>query len=118
MSLSKIERRLKIKLRIRKRVAGTAEKPRMSVFRSNKQISVQVIDDATGKTLVAASSLEKSIAGAQGTKIAKAGLVGKLVAEKAIAAGLSTVIFDRNGFLYHGRVKQLAESAREAGLKF
>ena len=118
MSFSKIERRLKIKLRIRKRAAGTAEKPRMSVFRSNRQISVQVIDDATGKTLVAASSLEKSIASAQGTKIAKAGLVGKLVAEKALAAGLSTVIFDRNGFLYHGRVKQLAESAREAGLKF
>ena len=118
MSFSKIERRLKIKLRIRKNLAGTTEKPRMSVYRSNKQISVQVIDDATGRTLVSASSLCKSIAGQQGNKTEKAGMVGKLIAEKAISAGISSVIFDRNGFLYHGRVKQLAESAREAGLKF
>ncbi|MBN2166709.1 MAG: 50S ribosomal protein L18 [Marinilabiliaceae bacterium] len=118
MAFSKIERRLKIKRRIRKIIKGVAEKPRMSVFRSNKQISVQLIDDVTGKTIVAASSLCKEITAASGTKSDKAALVGKLVAEKAQSVGVSTVVFDRNGYLYHGRVKQLADAAREAGLKF
>jgi large subunit ribosomal protein L18 len=118
MAFSKIERRLKIKRRIRKRVEGTAEKPRMSVFRSNKHISVQVIDDLAGKTLVAASSQIKDIAGQSVTKSDQAVLVGKKIAELALQAGISSVVFDRNGYLYHGRVKQLAEAAREAGLKF
>jgi large subunit ribosomal protein L18 len=118
MSFSKIERRLKIRRRIRKRIKGIAEKPRMSVYRSNKQISVQVIDDITGRTLISASSLAKEIAGQAGTKCEKATMVGKLVAEKAKSAGIETVVFDRNGYLYHGRVKQLADAAREAGLKF
>ncbi len=118
MSLTKIERRFRIKKRIRKIVSGTAERPRMNVFRSNKQISVQLIDDQKGVTLVAASSLDKSLAGATGTKTEKAGMVGKLIAEKALAAGITSVVFDRNGYLYHGRVKQLADAAREGGLKF
>ncbi|MFT3740354.1 MAG: 50S ribosomal protein L18 [Breznakibacter sp.] len=118
MAFSKIERRLKIKKRIRKNVVGTPERPRMSVFRSNKQISVQIIDDSKGTTLVSASSLVKDISGQSGTKTDKAALVGKLIAEKALSAGISQVVFDRNGYLYHGRVKQLADAAREAGLKF
>ncbi len=118
MALTKIERRTKIKSRIRKIVSGTAERPRMSVFRSNKEIYAQLIDDVNGVTLVAASSKAKEIAAATGTKSEKAGLVGKLVAEKAVAAGISEVVFDRNGYLYHGRVKQLADAAREGGLKF
>ena len=118
MAFSKIERRLKIKKRIRKNMAGTAEKPRLSVFRSNKQISVQIIDDLSGRTLVAASSLLTDVTAQSGTKTEKAALVGKLIAERALSAGISQVVFDRNGYLYHGRVKQLAEAAREAGLKF
>ncbi len=118
MALSKIDRRQKIKQGIRKNMAGTAVKPRMSVFRSNKAISVQLVDDLTGKTLVAASSLCKEIAAVAGTKTEKAAMAGKLIAEKALKAGIDAVVFDRNGYLYHGRVKQLAESAREAGLKF
>ncbi len=118
MSLTKIERRYRIKNRIRKIVNGTAERPRMNVFRSNKQISVQLIDDVQGVTLLAVSSKVKEIAAAAGTKTEKAGLVGKLVAEKALAAGITQVVFDRNGYLYHGRVKQLADAAREGGLKF
>jgi large subunit ribosomal protein L18 len=118
MALTKIERRTKIKSRIRKIVSGTAERPRMSVFRSNKEIYAQLIDDVNGVTLVAASSKAKEIAVATGTKSEKAGLVGKLVAEKAVAAGITQVVFDRNGYLYHGRVKQLADAAREGGLKF
>jgi large subunit ribosomal protein L18 len=118
MAFSKIERRAKIKSRIRKNMDGSATKPRMSVYRSNKQISVQVIDDLSGRTLVAASSLVKDIAAQKVTKCEQAALVGKLIAEKALSAGISTVVFDRNGYLYHGRVKQLAEAAREAGLKF
>jgi large subunit ribosomal protein L18 len=118
MATTKIERRSKIKMRIRKNVSGTSEKPRLSVFRSNKQISVQIIDDLSGKTLVAASSLVKDINTQSGNKTEKAALVGKLIAEKALSAGISQVVFDRNGYLYHGRVKQLAEAAREAGLKF
>ncbi len=118
MALTKIERRYRIKKRIRKIVTGTGERPRMNVFRSNKQISVQLVDDLQGVTLLSVSSQVKEIAEASGTKSDKAVLVGKLVAEKALAAGISEVIFDRNGYLYHGRVKQLADAAREGGLKF
>lgn len=118
MALTKIERRAKIKSRIRKIVNGTAERPRMSIFRSNKDIYAQLIDDLNGVTLLSSSSKAKEIAGAAGTKSEKAALVGKLVAEKAVAAGITQVVFDRNGYLYHGRVKQLADAAREGGLKF
>ena len=112
--VSKIARRIKIKKRIRGRISGTAARPRMTVFRSNKQIYVQLIDDETGRTLVAASS--KGIA--EGTKSEIAEKVGENVAAKAIAAGINEVVFDGNGFLFHGRVKSLAEGARKGGLKF
>ena len=118
MSITKEFRRERIKNRIRKIVSGTTERPRLSVFRSNKQIAVQLIDDLSGVTLVAASSLEKDLASHKGNKVEQAKLVGKLIAEKANKAGISTVVFDRGGYLYHGRVKSLAEAAREAGLKF
>ncbi len=119
MALSKLERRLKIKSRIRKTSQGTAGIPRMSVYRSNKQISVQVIDDLHGNTLVAASSLEKEIAAKTGiNKTEQAKLVGLRIAQKAIEKGITSVVFDRNGFLYHGRIKSLADAAREGGLKF
>ena len=120
MSLNKIERRERIKMRIRKIVTGTAAQPRMTVFRSNKQIYVQFIDDLAGVTLASASSLEKEVveAAAGKNKSEVAALVGKLAAERAAAKGITTVAFDRNGYLYHGRVKQLAEAAREGGLKF
>ncbi len=118
MAFSKVERRLKIKKGIRAKIKGTAEKPRMTVFRSNKQISVQLVDDLSGKTLVAATSLQKDVAAEKVTKTEQAAKVGAMIAEKAKAAGIETVVFDRNGFLYHGRVKQLADAAREAGLKF
>lgn len=108
-------RRLKIKARIRGKVSGTASCPRLTVFRSNKQIYAQVIDDEAGVTLASASSLKLE---AKGIKQEIAALVGAEVAKAAIAAGVETVVFDRNGYLYHGRVKQLADSAREAGLKF
>jgi large subunit ribosomal protein L18 len=116
MSLNKTERRQRIRFRIRKTVTGTAAQPRLSIFRSNKEIYAQIIDDVTGVTLVAASSRDKGVA--SGTKIETANAVGKLVAEKAVKAGISTITFDRGGNLYHGRVKSLAEGAREAGLKF
>ncbi len=114
MTTKKVERRIKIKYRIRKSVNGTAERPRLSVFRSNKQIYAQVINDLTGKTLASASSLglEKM------PKKEQAAKVGELVAEKAQAAGVTAVVFDRNGYLYHGRVKELADGARKGGLKF
>ena len=141
MTTKKVERRIKIKYRIRKRVNGTAERPRMTVFRSNKGIYVQIVDDSwvnmekpftslvtkkhpkrkvsvknypKGKTLVSASSLgmEKMPKGQQAEK------VGELIAEKAKAAGITAVVFDRNGYLYHGRVKQLADAARKGGLNF
>jgi large subunit ribosomal protein L18 len=111
-------RRKRIKMRIRKIIKGTEQRPRMSVFRSNTNIYVQLIDDINGKTLLAASSKEAEIAQAKVTGIAQAKLVGATVAKKAKEAGISEVIFDRNGYLYHGRVKSLADSAREAGLKF
>ncbi|MCC8035249.1 MAG: 50S ribosomal protein L18 [Rikenellaceae bacterium] len=120
MSLSKLERRARIKMRIRKIVSGTAQKPRMSVYRSNKQIYIQFIDDTSGVTLASASSLDKELAGktAGMNKTQVAVQVGKLAAERALAKGITEVAFDRNGYLYHGRVKQLADSAREGGLKF
>ncbi len=118
MTLSKLERRNKIKVRIRSKILGTAERPRMTVYRSNKQILVQLINDKEGKTIVSASSLEKERASQKVTKTEQAALVGKAIAEKARTAGIEAVIFDRNGYLYHGRVKQLADAAREAGLKF
>ena len=118
MALTKQERRYRIKKRIRKIVSGTAERPRLNVFRSNKQIYAQLIDDLTENTLMAVSSLNKDFAGAEGTKVEIASKVGKAIAEKALASGITSVVFDRNGYLYHGRVKQLADAAREGGLKF
>lgn len=109
-------RRIKIKTGIRSRVRGTAERPRLSVFRSNKQIYAQLIDDSKGNTLVASSS--KIVAGDAKTKIELAYAVGKELAEKAQQAGINKVVFDRNGYLYHGRVKSLADGAREGGLEF
>lgn len=118
MSLTKLERRTRIKHRIRKKVFGTGQKPRMSIFRSNKQIYVQLIDDLSGNTLVAASSKLKEIAEAsKGKKIEQAKLVGKKIAELSLQKGILQVIFDRSGYLYHGRVKVLADAAREGGLK-
>jgi large subunit ribosomal protein L18 len=118
MALTKTERRKRIKTRVRKIVTGSAERPRLSVFRSNKQIYAQLIDDNNATTLIAASSTEKEVAAEDGNKKEKAALVGKLIARKALAAGIENVVFDRNGYLYHGRVKQLADAAREGGLKF
>jgi large subunit ribosomal protein L18 len=118
MALSKEGRRQRIKFRIRKKISGEAQKPRLAVYRSNSQIYVQLIDDIAGKTLVSASSLEKEIAAQKVTKIEQAKLVGKSVAEKSIKAGITEVRFDRGGYLYHGRVKSLADAAREGGLKF
>jgi large subunit ribosomal protein L18 len=118
MALTKNERRIRIKSRIRKVVSGTGVRPRLAVFRSNKEIYAQVVDDVTGKTIAASSSRDKDIAKAKGNKTETATLVGKAVAEKAMKAGVETIAFDRGGYLYHGRVKSLAEGAREAGLKF
>ena len=111
-------RRLRIKLRVRKIVEGSQERPRMSVYRSNKEIYVQLIDDASGKTVLTASSKDKGIADQKVTKVEQAKLVGGLIAEKAKEAGIENVVFDRNGFLYHGRIKSLADAARVGGLKF
>lgn len=108
-------RRIKIKHRVRKHISGTTERPRLTVFRSNKQIYAQIIDDLTGKTLAAASSM------AMKDKTPKkeiASKVGEMIAKKSIEAGVSSVVFDRNGYLYHGRVRELAEAARKGGLKF
>ena len=110
------ELRLARHARLRKRVTGTPEKPRLSVYRSLKHISAQIIDDTTGRTLVAASSLEKELSATGNIEGAK--LVGKAIAERAKAAGVTRVAFDRAGFMYHGRIKALAEAAREAGLEF
>jgi large subunit ribosomal protein L18 len=117
------DRRHRIKLRLRKRMTGTEERPRLTVFRSLSHIYVQVIDDMSGKTLVAASSIEPSIKGTLAAKVrgsnrAGAQAIGKLVAERALAKGIKQVVFDRNGFLYHGRVRAVAEAARDAGLEF
>ncbi|AYN68987.1 50S ribosomal protein L18 [Euzebyella marina] len=118
MALSKSERKQRIRRRIRKVSSGTAERPRLSVFRSNSAIYAQVIDDNEGKTLLSVSSRDKQFADAKGTKTEIATEVGKTVAEKCKEAGIEKVAFDRGGNLYHGRVKALAEGAREAGLNF
>jgi len=118
MALTKNERRIRIKSRIRKVVSGTQTRPRLAVFRSNKEIYAQVVDDVTGKTIAAASSRDKDIEKSKGNKTEVAALVGKSVGDKAKKAGVETISFDRGGYLYHGRVKSLAEGAREAGLKF
>ena len=117
MALTKADRRQRIKYRIRKRLSGSGERPRMTVYRSNKQIYVQLVDDVTGQTLVSASSKEKEISSQKVNKIDQAKLVGKRIAEKAKEKGINTVVFDRNGYLYHGRIKNLADAARESGLK-
>jgi large subunit ribosomal protein L18 len=118
MALTKNQRRVRIKNRIRKIVSGTEARPRLSVFRSNKEIYAQLVNDVTGETIVAASSRDKDFSTAKGTKTEVATLVGKSLGEKALKAGVSNITFDRGGYLYHGRVKSLAEGAREAGLKF
>jgi large subunit ribosomal protein L18 len=117
MSTNKVNRRQRIKYRIRKVVSGTAEMPRLAVFRSNKEIYAQLINDATGVTLAAASSKDKDFS-VKGTSIEIAEAVGKSIAEKAKSVGIEIVAFDRGGYLYHGRVKSLADGARSAGLKF
>ena len=119
MALSKLDRRTRIRRRIRKKLEGTAERPRLSIFRSNKQIYAQVIDDRNGTTIVSASSREKSIG--ENDKMKKtevAALVGKSIAQKCLDGGITSVVFDRGGYKYHGRVKSLADAAREGGLKF
>lgn len=113
MKRTKQQSRQRIHLRVRKKMSGTQERPRLSVFRSNKSIYCQIIDDLSGHTLAAASS-----DGVTGTKIEQAQEVGKMIAERAQAAGVTTVVFDRSGYLYHGRVKSLADGAREGGLQF
>jgi large subunit ribosomal protein L18 len=113
----KSSRRLKIKKGIRLRLTGTPERPRLSVYRSNKAIYAQIIDDVNGKTLAQASSL-KTATESQANKVDQSKEVGKMIAEKALAAGIKDVVFDRNGYLYHGRIKSLAEGAREGGLQF
>jgi large subunit ribosomal protein L18 len=115
---AKVIRRQKIRYGIRKKVSGTSTKPRLSVFRSNTDIYAQLIDDVSGKTLAAASSRDKDIVAQKVNKVEKSKLAGAAIARKAMALGLSVVAFDRGGFLYHGRVKALADGAREGGLKF
>ncbi|MCF2221828.1 50S ribosomal protein L18 [Chryseobacterium sp. PS-8] len=117
MALSKLEKRIRIKRRVRGKISGSSELPRLSVYKSNKEIYAQLIDDNSGKTLASASSREKGV-DANGTKTEVSTAVGKAIAAKAIAAGIENIVFDRNGFVYHGRVKALADGAREGGLKF
>ena len=116
--MDKLIKRHKIRYRIRKKVAGTATKPRLSVFRSNSEIYAQLIDDTTGTTLAAASSKEKEIAAQKAPKVEKSKMVGASIARKAVENGINTCVFDRGGNLYHGRVKAVAEGAREGGLQF
>lgn len=118
MTITREFRRKRIRMRIRKVIKGSPETPRLTVFRSNKEIYAQVVDDLAGKTLVSASSRVKEITDKKVTKIEQAKLVGKLIAERAVEAGISNVVFDRSGYLYHGRIKSLADAAREGGLKF
>lgn len=117
MATKKEIRRFKLKMRIRKKVSGTSERPRLTVFRSNKEIYAQLIDDVKGVTLASASTVEKTFE-RKGTKIEQAIVIGKNIAKRAKSIGIEAVVFDRNGYLYHGRVKSLADSARENGLKF
>jgi large subunit ribosomal protein L18 len=116
--VTKVLRREKIKFRVRKKIVGTTVRPRLSVFRSNNDIYVQLIDDSAGKTLASASSRDKDILAQKGMKVEKSKLVGSAIARKAGELGLLDVTFDRSGYLYHGRVKAVAEGAREGGLKF
>ena len=118
MSISKQKRRIKIKKRIRSIIRGTSESPRLTVFRSNKEIYASLIDDYKGATICAASSLEKTVSSKKISKVEKANLVGSLIAERAVSAGVKQCAFDRNGYLYHGRVKSLADGARQGGLNF
>lgn len=118
MSHKKQSSREKIKFRIRKKISGTSEKPRLSIFRSNTSIYAQLIDDTKGVTLVAIASNDKELKSQKGNKTEKATLAGKALAAKATQKGLTACVFDRNGYLYHGRVKAFADGAREAGLKF
>ncbi|SCY80051.1 50S ribosomal protein L18 [Desulfoluna spongiiphila] len=115
---SRKEKRLKKKIRIRKKIVGTQERPRLCVFRSAKHIYAQLIDDTAGVTLASASTVDKGYSAGEGDKSAKAKTVGKLVAERAMEKGVKSIVFDRSGYIYHGRVKSLAEGAREAGLEF
>ena len=116
--ITKEIRRQKIKFRVRRKISGSTQKPRLYVFRSNTEIYAQLIDDETGQTLAAASSREKDISAQKGTKVEKSKLVGAAIARKATELGLKDVTFDRSGYLYHGRVKAVAEGAREGGLLF
>lgn len=116
MAGKNVERRKRIKLGVRKKISGSTEKPRLSVFRSNRGLYVQIIDDLKGQTVVAASSTEVGEKAKLNVETSKS--VGKKIAEKAIAAGVTDIVFDRNGYLYHGNIKALAEGAREGGLKF
>ena len=118
MALSKTDRRERLRFRIRKTVSGTTQRPRLAVFRSNKEIYAQIIDDVNGVTITAASTRDKDIDASKSNKIDAAKLVGKAIAEKALKAGVESITFDRGGYLYHGRIKSLAEGAREGGLKF
>jgi len=118
MAFNKTARRLRIKRGIRKRISGSVERPRLSVFRSNSAIYAQIIDDTQGRTLVSAATTDKQFGEAKLTKLDASREVGKLIAQRAQQAGISKIVFDRNGFLYHGRVKALAEGAREGGLIF
>jgi large subunit ribosomal protein L18 len=118
MIAKKVARRRRIRYGIRSKISGTAECPRMSVFRSNKEIYVQLIDDLSGHTLASASSRSEAVKGQGGNKVEQARRVGQQLAEQAKARGIENVVFDRGGYLYHGRVKSLADGAREGGLKF
>jgi large subunit ribosomal protein L18 len=119
MSLDpKVVRRQKLRWRVRRKVKGTAQKPRLSVFRSNKDIYCQLIDDVAGTTLAAASSRMKDITAQSGNKVEKSMMVGRAIAQKAKDLGIETCVFDRGGYLYHGRVKAVADGAREGGLNF
>ena len=118
MLAKKVKRRIRIKRSIRRKISGTASIPRLSVFRSNKQIYAQLVDDVNGHTLAAASTSEKGMENARGTKTDIAKMIGIALAKKATAAKIKDVVFDRNGYLYHGRVKAVAEGAREGGLNF
>lgn len=115
MALNKVQKRNRIKRRVRGKISGSAELPRLSVYRSNKEIYAQIVDDTKGHTLASASSRGMNL---KGTKVEISAEVGKAIAEKAKAAGIENIVFDRNGFIYHGRVKALADGAREGGLKF
>ena len=117
MIVTKESRRLKIRRRIRGKISGTAERPRMSIYRSNAEVYVQLIDDVNGVTLLSASTRDKDFS-RTGNKVEQSKAIGIEIAKKAIAKGLTTVVFDRGGYLYHGRVQSLAEGAREGGLKF